>query len=347
VAADPNKAYTMTQFETAQNSQVGNIPGINQFVRDRYSYLRNYLNGQAQPVDVRLNELVVNHDGQHKDEAGDADPWVEIHNVGPGPVSLSGFYLSDDPANPTKWALPSITLADGQFLVVWLDGETSEGTSHANFRVPSTGGKLYLFSTAFDARSALDTLTVADTSAGQSQVRLGLYGTRWEVTSTPTPNADNVLKSVSANPASSLLLISEFMADNDSVYQDPDEPGAYEDWFEIYNPGTEAVDMSGMYITDNPQNPKKWQVGQGVVIPAGGYLVFMADNEPAQGPRHAAFALSADGESISLYDKDGVTLIDTVTFGPQRKDVSYGRNGTEWGFMVTPTPGAPNSAILK
>jgi hypothetical protein len=36
--------------------------------------------------------------------------------------------------------------------------------------------------------------------------------------------------------------------------------------------------MSGMYITGNPQNPKKWQVGQGVVIPAGGYLVFMADN---------------------------------------------------------------------
>lgn len=345
VNADPNKAYTSAQFEAALNSQAGSIPGVNQFVQARYTFLRNYLNGQAQPVDVRLNELVVTNNGRLKDEAGDADPWVEIYNVGPGPVSLSGFYLSDDPANPTKWALPSNTLADGQFLVVWLDGETSEGASHANFRVPAAGGRLYLFSTAFNASTALDVLTVGQAVEGQSQVRLGLYGTRWDVTAEPTPNAENVVRA--STPASSAtLLINEIMADNDSVFQDPDEPGAYEDWFEIHNPGTEAIDMSGMYITDNPQNPTKWQVGQGVVIPAGGYLVFMADNEPAQGPRHASFALSADGESLSIYAKDGVTLIDTVTFGAQRTDVSYGRSGTDLGFLASPTPGAPNSTIV-
>ncbi|MBL8226981.1 MAG: lamin tail domain-containing protein, partial [Bryobacterales bacterium] len=347
VAADPNKAYTAAQFETALNAQVGNIPGINAFVRDRYNFLRSYLNGQAQPVDVRLNELVINNNGQQKDEAGDSDPWVEIHNLGPGPVSLSGIYLSDDPANPTKWALPAGTLADGQHLIVWLDGETSEGSAHASFRAPAAGGKLYLFATSFHATNAMDTLTVGAAASGQSQIRMGLYGTRWEVTSQPTPNADNVLKTTAITSTTAQLLINEIMADNDSVYQDPDEPGAYEDWFEIHNPGAEPIDMSGLYITDNPQNPTKWQVGPGVVIPAGGYLVFMADNEPAQGSRHAAFALSADGESLSIYARDGVTLIDTIAFGAQRRDVAYGRNGDQWGFLASPTPGAANSSIVQ
>jgi hypothetical protein len=79
------------------------------------------------------------------------------------------------------------------------------------------------------------------------------------------------------------------------------------------------------------------------VVPAGGYVVFLADNEPNQGPKHASFALNADGESLSIYNKDGTTLIDTVTFGGQRKDVSYGRTASgSWGALSSPTPGAAN-----
>ncbi len=349
VSADPNKAYTMAQFETALNAQVGTIPGVNQFVGDRYTFLRNYLNGQANAVDVRINEAVTVNNGLLKDEAGDSDPWVEIQNVGPGPMSLNGFYLSDDAANATKYALPSVTLADGEYLIVWLDGETGEGAGHATFRMPAAGGKLYLFASAVSASTPIDTMTVAALSSGQSQIRLGLYGSRWEVTTEPTPKADNRSVPVETAPAAGTgrLVINEIMADNDSIYQDPDEAGAFEDWFEVYNPGTAAVDMSGMYITDNPQNPTKWKVGDGVVIPAGGYLVFMADSEPAQGPRHASFSLSADGESLSIYATDGTTLLDTVTFGPQKTDVAYGRTpdgGVTWSTLSAATPGAANAA---
>ncbi len=349
VTADPNKAYTLAQFETGINSQVGTIPGVNQFVRDRYAFLRNYLNGQAQPVDVRINELAANDTGALKDEAGDSDPWVEIHNVGPGPMSLNGFYLSDDSANPTKFALPSVTLADGEYLIVWLDGETGEGAAHAPFRMPAAGGRLHLFSSAASASTPIDTVTVAALNAGESQIRLGLSGSRWEPTNDPSPKAWNRQSAatvlVPGNPAGTLV-INEIMADNDSFFQDPDEADAYEDWFEVYNPSSQSVNMSGMYITDNPQNPTKWKVGEGVVIPAGGYLVFMADSEPAQGPRHASFSLSADGESLSIYAADGTTLIDTVAFPAQRTDVSYGRSpdgGSTIGTLSAPTPGAPNA----
>lgn len=348
VNEDPNKAYTSAQFETALNSSVANIPGVNQFVQARYEYLRNYLNGQAQRTDVRLNEYAPAGNAKVADEAGDSDAWVEIHNAGPGPMSLAGFFLTDDPQNATKFALPNVTLADGESLVVWLDNETGEGAAHANFTLPATGGKLYLFANAVSSTTPIDTLTVEAVGAAQSIARVGLAGQRWAVTTEPTPNAENVIVAPVAalSTGTGQLLINEIMADNDSVYADPDEAGAYEDWFEIHNPGSEAVDMSGMYISDNPNNPKKWQVGAGVVIPAGGYLVFMADSEPAQGARHANFSLSADGESLSVYAADGATLIDTYTFGPQTKDVAIGRlpnAPATWGALLTATPGVANA----
>jgi len=352
VTEDPNKAFTLTQFENNLNNQLtsGNlaIPGVTQFVRERHTYLRAYLNSQAQPIDVRLNELVTVNNGAYKDEAGDADPWVEIHNLGPGPVTLTNFYLTDDTANPTKWQVPARTLADGEFLVVWLDGETSEGDTHASFRAPATGGKLSLFASAISTQTAIDSLTLPALTAGQSLVRLGDYGNRTATTFLPTPASAN---RVSADPTAptqgtGLLLINEIGADNDSSYPDPDEAGAFEDWFEVFNPGTTTVDMSGMYITDNLNNKTKWRVPNGVTIPAGGYLVFIADGETAQGSRHTSWSLSADGEAIGIYQTDGTTLIDSYTFSVQQTDVSIGRTtdgAASWSIFKPATPGAANT----
>ncbi len=359
VYADPNKITTNAQFETSLNNETtsggGGMPGgalpifgLNQFVRERYNYMRGWLNSQAQPSDVRLNEVVTVNTGLYKDEAGDADPWVELHNLGPGPVTLNNFYLTDDTANPTKWQLPARTLADGEFIVLWLDGETGEGPTHASFRPQTAGGKLYLYS----GQTALDDVTYPALTGGQSYVRLGSYGGRWATTFQPTPAVANPVAGASTTQpptqGTGQLLINEIVADNKNSFQDPDEPGAYDDWFEVFNPGTTAVDMSGMYITDNLSNPTKWKVPNGVTIPARGYLVFLADdNQTAQGPRHTSFSLNADGEALAIYQTNGTTLIDSVTFGVQQEDVSFGRitdGDSGWSIFRPATPGAANTA---
>jgi uncharacterized protein (TIGR03437 family) len=353
VYEDPNKVTTNAQFETALDNQVmggGGGPGggliyygLRQFIRERYNFLRPYLNSQAQPVDVRLNELVAVNNGSYKDEAGDADPWVELHNLGPGPVTTTGFYLTDDQSNPTKWSLPVKTLADGEFLVLWLDGETNEGDTHANFRLLATGGKLYLYAN----QTALDNVSYPALVAGRSYVRLGMHGDRWLETAQPTPATANSVVTPQAQ-GTGQLLINEIVADNERSFEDPNEPGAYEDWFEVYNPGTAAVNMSGMYITDNLSNPTKWKVPEGVTVPAGGRLVFIADdNETAQGPLHTSFSLNADGEALAIYESNGATLIDSVTFGVQQEDVSFGRvtdGAASWSIFKPATPGAANTA---
>jgi hypothetical protein len=155
-----------------------------------------------------------------------------------------------------------------------------------------------------------------------------------------------VPSTTSESPA---LYINEFMAQNDSTLADPDGGGGYPDWIEIYNAGTSRVDLGGMYLTDDLANPTKWRVPDGVVIAAGGYLIVWADSDPDQGSTHTSFGLSTEGEEIGLFNTvaNGYAAIDTVTFGPQQSDVSYGRSpdgsGT-WRTFSTPTPGQSNGS---
>jgi hypothetical protein len=144
------------------------------------------------------------------------------------------------------------------------------------------------------------------------------------------------------------LVINEFMAKNDGSIRDPQ--GDYDDWIEIYNYGDDTVDIGGMYLTDDLSAPAGWQVPRNnpavTTIPARGYLLIWADDETNEGTLHAGFKLSADGEDIGLFDADGSTLIDSVTFGPQVENRSYGRlpdASENWQVFSNPTPGASNA----
>ena len=64
------------------------------------------------------------------------------------------------------------------------------------------------------------------------------------------------------------LVINEFMVSNtNSVTDNADE---FEDWIELYNSTDQAIDLTGMFLTDNPLNLNKWDFPEGSSIPAGG-----------------------------------------------------------------------------
>jgi hypothetical protein len=142
-------------------------------------------------------------------------------------------------------------------------------------------------------------------------------------------------------------VINEVMAANDSTIKD--NKGEYEDWIEIYNTGAEPIDIGGMYITDDLNEPNKWRIPSNAptqtTIATHGYLVLWADNETTEGPNHVGFKLAKEGEVVGLYYSD-LTLADSIVFGEQYSNISYGAyaDGTEnWRFMGVPTPGAQNS----
>jgi hypothetical protein len=142
------------------------------------------------------------------------------------------------------------------------------------------------------------------------------------------------------------LYVNEFMAANNTTI--PDDYGEYDDWAEIYNRSDVDVNVGGMHLTDDPGDPNQFELPD-TVIPARGFLLIWCDDDTEQGPLHANFRLSASGEFIGLYDREDHSLValDTLTFGPQTADVSYGRlpnGGPDWVFFDAPTPGDPNGS---
>lgn len=143
------------------------------------------------------------------------------------------------------------------------------------------------------------------------------------------------------------LVINEFQADNETTIADGQ--GDYDDWVEIYNDSNITADIGGYYITDDFNTPDLNQIppnrpAQTQIAPHG-YGLIWADKDPEDGAMHIGLSLKADGERVGMVAFDGSAFIDSVVFGPQGNDESYGRfpdAEDNWTAFGIPTPGAEN-----
>jgi hypothetical protein len=141
------------------------------------------------------------------------------------------------------------------------------------------------------------------------------------------------------------VVINELMAANQATTRDPQ--GDNDDCIELLNVSDQEVDLSGMYMTDRKDNPRKWAFPKGTTLAPGAYLIVWADEDGRAKPGlHANFKLSGKGEVIMLIDADehGNALLDSVTFGGQESDVALGRFPDGKGAFRTlhGTPGGRN-----
>ncbi|MCQ2959349.1 MAG: Ig-like domain-containing protein [Bacteroidales bacterium] len=138
--------------------------------------------------------------------------------------------------------------------------------------------------------------------------------------------------------------LNEIQTSNSKTQMDPDFY-KYKDWVELYNPSSSSVDLSGYYLTDNKDKPRKWQIPSGKSIPSKGYLLIYCDGEDVVGKAmHTNFKLSSGGDKLFLYSPT-MFLEDSVKIASVETDYTYGRltDGTgAWGLLSKPTPGAAN-----
>tara|TARA_B000000532_G_scaffold238342_1_gene226636 strand:- start:443 stop:994 length:552 start_codon:yes stop_codon:yes gene_type:complete len=80
------------------------------------------------------------------DEFGEFDDWIEIYNKGNESINLTGYFLSDDVNNLTKYTFPDVTLDPDQYFIVWADDdEEDQGDyNHATFKLSASGESVYL-----------------------------------------------------------------------------------------------------------------------------------------------------------------------------------------------------------
>ncbi|MFT5494659.1 MAG: hypothetical protein ACI9TH_000050 [Kiritimatiellia bacterium] len=185
--------------------------------------------------------------------------------------------------------------------------------------------------------------------SGKVEIRARAY----RLGATPGPVSGKVYRD-------SFLGLNEFMAQNTTIFAEMLDFGDYVDWLELYNADTNSASLGGYFLTDNLDDPFKWEIPASLTIAANDTVIIMADGED-QEPGvdltrdwwpanpfttswyHTNFRLSADGEELALFSPHG-TLIDHVRYGMQTRDVSYGRlaGAGAWRYFGEPTPDALN-----
>ena len=123
------------------------------------------------------------------------------------------------------------------------------------------------------------------------------------------------------------LRINEVMVANESNFVD--DYGQRGAWIELFNSNFSPLEISSVYITNDPERPTLYPVPLGDVntrIPKRQHIVFWADGKPSRGTFHTNFTLDPEKSNwIGVYDADGRTLIDSITVPPLPADASFAR----------------------
>lgn len=138
------------------------------------------------------------------------------------------------------------------------------------------------------------------------------------------------------------VYINEFMASNTSTIKDPDYNNDA-DWIELYNDGATPVNLNGYFLTDNLSKPNKWAITN-LTLAAKGFAIIWADSKDSA--NHASFNLSATAEQIGLFKPD-LSPVDTLSYGLQDPNISYGRStdgSSIWTLFTKSTPGSSNNS---
>ena len=146
--------------------------------------------------------------------------------------------------------------------------------------------------------------------------------------------------SADGNDPRARLLINELKANSDLP------PGS--DWIELYNPGLSTINLSNIYLSDDPLVLLKYKIPDGVVLQPG---QFWAVSE-GKAPDGFEFGLDFSGETVYLTaatsgpNPQPVRVLDVVRYGPMDSEVTFGRfpDGSDFfDFLSSDTFNGPNA----
>ncbi|MCF2141659.1 MAG: lamin tail domain-containing protein [Candidatus Lokiarchaeota archaeon] len=317
------------------------------YVTTRKAYLRNWLQDYANPNEVVINEIGISKIEENYNDS-DGEIWVELYNNSPGIINIGSFFLTDDLKEPLKWCVGNcsgnnLELKPGAPLAFQLPLKLSE--------IESEKSMLYLFFQNVNENEVKkDQINISQLKLNNSLGRYPDAASQWYVfTDHPSPNSSNQMNDPKINYPTTLV-INEVLAENSQTIEDPYSSGLTAGWIEIYNHGNSIVELDGLYLTNNLEDPTLWRFPDNLSLLAGEYLIIWASGLNSAENLQTNFKLSGNGEALALLASDGRTLIDNVFFADSITDYSQGRipDGSEiWMYYLPiPTPGFENIVIV-
>lgn len=296
---------------------------------------------------VRINEFMAANRTSIIDEDGDLSDWIELYNPGVSPVNLSSYHLSDKADDPYKWRFPDVTLAPGEYLVIFASGKIRPDSAgpclHTNFRLNTDDDTLVLSSNG----EIIDRIRIANMVDNVSYGRDTENPERWLYFPNPTPGEANCTQGyeeLTGNALPEALRINEVGAANGAAIADEDDD--FPDWIELCNVGETAVNLQGYGLSDKEDDPFRWTFPAVTVKPGQRLLVFASGKDRKGNPLHTNFKIKPSGETLFLTHPCGIRL-DSLATGKLSPGISAGRlpAGDEKRlFFTRASPGAANTA---
>lgn len=307
---------------------------------------------------IYINEYAPNSTQTIMDEDGDFVSWVELYNDTDSDVNLKSYSLSDDALDIDKWVFPDFTIKAKSYALVYLSGKTKEydGSEriHATFKLNGKEESLILYD---KADTAIDICTVDELMSNLSCGRSLEDKSKFVYFAKPTPGKENVSAGFDTIGSAQYtknkeVVITEVAPVNTTVPQSTlDE---YFDYVELYNPGSEAINLQNYKLSDSKKTESFHQLPDRTLEPGEYVAIFCGDSSYVSkktGNIYVDYGLNRYGETIYVMDNDGV-LVDEFSYSRMKSGYSSGRdvNGTldEVCFeLLTPGEANPVSTLKK
>ncbi|MDO4571987.1 MAG: lamin tail domain-containing protein, partial [Clostridia bacterium] len=291
-----------------------------------------------------VTEFMASNQSCLQDAFGEFSDWIELFNAGADSLRLQGYYLSDNPDNPDKWALPDITLEGGERLVVFASGrDTLAGTEpHANFSLNRHQGTIILRA---PNGQIVGSHSYSSLGANESCYRDESTG-EWRVGRQATPGYENSEAGYERFMAAALpapgLVISEVMPGNGSLLEQAN--GLFYDWIELENRSDQSLSLSGYALTDNLAKAGSVALPDVALEPGERFMLMCTDMELSRCDyMQVSLSLSAAEDSLYLLDGEG-RVADYLFLCDVPYGGSCGRMPAEGGlfYFASPTPAETN-----
>jgi hypothetical protein len=284
--------------------------------------------------DTTASQLVINEIVASATDGG--NDWIELYAV-EGDVDLSTYSIVDDNDEHSAQALPEVTLAEGEFILIQAideDDTPPDNGYYVTFKLGSDDAV-----TLFNNDVQVDELDWQEGDALEG-TSYGLFsdGTGNAQTLSPTPGESN-LEASTVEPVVLDIILNEDapLRINEIVAKDEANGN---DWIELYVTGSTSVNLADYTMAD--ENSELLTLPN-VTLASGEFYRIYATTDEVEGVDSVGFMLSSS-DQVSLYQGDD--LIDQLSWkkGQALIGYSYGRfpDGSDGTQTLEPSPTASN-----
>lgn len=232
------------------------------------------------------------------------EEFIELKNTGEQAVDLNGWQIQD--ASDKKYTIDEATKIE-KYLVI--TNSVSLNNDGDTIKLIQPDGNV------------LDKVTYEKTEKGKSYY---WKKDKWQWSDAPTPGEDNKEQAVEKNSYSNKLIITELLPD-------PDGSDSTDEFIEIFNNGSEKIDLLNWSLSDNSRT---YAWSESFALNPNQYQSFYITE--------TKISLNNSGETITLKNPDGETVSEII-YEQARMGFSYCLDAADnWAWSNNSTPGEIN-----